>query len=298
MRKLHKGFTLFEILLAMLLMAIIAVSILPGITKNAEQQLFVTQLKKVQNDLKQAMLIISAKNRNSLANVFNNPVYHESNPMWPTGSHSQLFPTKNNQERNLRFAYAIRSALDAHCVYYANAGTFGEKETGNKTTNPKEQAEIFANRNPHFMTGKDKNNQLYSGDKDSHTNNWPQPDNFAALNLKTGATVRPIITDTNCRGDIVCGALEVDLNGAKRPNVVGKDIHFFWIVNNDDGIVPWGENDIYDIASNVQKVSKDNLSTEINAAPTCTLNGKKFNNIQSTLGCTYNILRDSKITYY
>ena len=67
MKKIHQGFTLIEILLAMLLMGIIAVSVLPGVTKNAEQQLFITQLKKVQNDLQQAMLILSAKNTATLS---------------------------------------------------------------------------------------------------------------------------------------------------------------------------------------------------------------------------------------
>ena len=273
MKKSYRAFTLFEILLSMLLMAIIAVSILPGITKNAEQQLFVTQLKKVQNDLKQAMLIISARNKNDIRRVFNNPAYGANNPLFPPAGNRQ----PGNALNNYTFALAIRSALDAHSVYFAG----DDRTTGNQITSPSEQAQLFANRNPHYM---DLNKTVLYNEQNGQIANFTPPANFAALNLKNGATVRVVIRDNNDRNcntpeggvNNVCGYLEVDLNGVKRPNVVGKDIHNFWIVNNDDGIVPWGEND------NQQ----------------CQLNNGTFVNITNTLGCTYQVLSNGKITYY
>ena len=131
-----------------------------------------------------------------------------------------------------------------------------------------------------------------------------QPLYFAAINLKTGATVRPIIirdaSDNICISDnCVIGALEVDLNGTKRPNVVGKDIHFFWIVNTDDGIVPWGENATYDaFVSNILSGYSILHDPSINNSQ-CNPSGVgKFNSVDDSLGCTYNVLRDGKITYY
>ena len=119
--------------------------------------------------------------------------------------------------------------------------------------------------------------------------NYPHPKNFAAMNLKNGATVRPVMNfDTanlntpicnQKQEDIsnICGYLEVDLNGTKNPNVVGKDIHRFWVVNTDDGIVPWGQDD----------------------GKKCELNNKgKFANKEASDGCTYRALLDGKMNYY
>ena len=49
-----KAFTLAELLITMLIFGILAVMIVPNVTQNAEKELFVTQLKKVQNDIQQA----------------------------------------------------------------------------------------------------------------------------------------------------------------------------------------------------------------------------------------------------
>ena len=138
LRKSYKAFTLFEILLAMLLMAIIAVAVLPAITKNAEQQLFVTQLKLVQNDLKQTMLILTAKNRGRLSNVFGNGAYHSGNPLYPNDSEGA--PSPKPAYQNLEFAFAIRSVLDASCVYFQGA----KKNTGTDKTRPVKQAQLFS----------------------------------------------------------------------------------------------------------------------------------------------------------
>lgn len=295
LRKSYKAFTLFEILLAMLLMAIIAVAVLPGITKNAEQQLFVTQLKLVQNDLKQTMLILTAKNRGRLSNVIGNSTYNTSNPLFPQQGGKDGYPQNQSAMDNLTFAYAIRSVLDTNCVYFQGA----KKDPGTDKTSPAKQAQLFAERNPHFITGKNDAQLLYgNGSKDV------QPANFAALNLKTGATVRPIIirdaSNRICISDsCVIGALEVDLNGTKRPNVVGKDIHFFWIVNTDDGIVPWGENATYDAFVNRILNGYSILHDSSINNSQCNPSGVgKFNSVDDSLGCTYNVLRDGKITYY
>ncbi len=295
MKRLNKGFTLVEILLAMLLMGIIAVSVLPGITKNAEQQLFMTQLKKVQNELQQATLILLAKNRNDLSRVFTNADYQK-------GLTGTVFENDDMDDRrnNFIFAHAIKSALQAHCVYYQD----DERDTNNNSTSPVKQAQLFANRNPHFMNidGINGNNakqqlQLYS--QNINNNTWAHPANFVAMNLKDGATVRPVITNVGCTNGNVCGALEVDLNGTKNPNIVGRDIHFFWIVNSDDGIVPFGENTTYD--NSINNIANNNGYLNfngINITPCTKENSGKLSNFGAALGCTAKALQDGKIKYY
>ena len=52
-----KAFTLVELLLAMSLIAIISVMLIPNVAQNGEKELLATQIKKVNGDLQQAVLL-------------------------------------------------------------------------------------------------------------------------------------------------------------------------------------------------------------------------------------------------
>ncbi|MFH0701989.1 MAG: type II secretion system protein [bacterium] len=64
--------------------------------------------------------------------------------------------------------------------------------------------------------------------------------------LNNGVLLRFWLGNSNCTsttysGSIqVCGNIDIDVNGFKGPNVVGKDIFLIWIIEN--GIKPWGIN--------------------------------------------------------
>jgi len=79
---------------------------------------------------------------------------------------------------------------------------------------------------------------------DNSTVNWWAVDSSVILN--DGSIVDFYLQDTNCKytgwgGTNDCGYFSVDVNGAKKPNQIGKDIYFFYIQEN--GIKPFG---VYD----------------------------------------------------
>ena len=80
----------------------------------------------------------------------------------------------------------------------------------------------------------------------------------------------------------ICGYLEIDVNASKAPNVVGKDIHYFWIVDKD-GLVPFGEIDNFTCG-----VVADSKFTR----------PEKSTDIKANLGCTYRLMSRGKIDYY
>ena len=225
MKNIRRAFTLAELLIAMLVFAILAVLLVPNVTNNAERELFSTQLKKVQNDIQQAVLFVKSENQGSLQ-------YFCSGG----GDASECFLENcimKKLERNVKFTNADMGGSNA-CN--------GANKTDKK--NAQGQACVYSERNPLYMN--------------KQPNNIPLPDanNFNVVYLKNGATVN-VFFNPACNGQGVwgtnfitdapfqqriCGYMEVDINAGKVPNVVGKDIHYFWI-DRQDGIVPFGEND-------------------------------------------------------
>ena len=61
-----KAFTLIELLIAMLMVAILSVMLIPNIVKTGEKETFAAQLPKVQNDIQQALLLMMSQNSGSL----------------------------------------------------------------------------------------------------------------------------------------------------------------------------------------------------------------------------------------
>ena len=66
LNKIKRAFTLAELLVAMLMFALIASMLIPNIAQNAEKNLFFTQIKKVQNDVQQALLVMMSENQGTL----------------------------------------------------------------------------------------------------------------------------------------------------------------------------------------------------------------------------------------
>lgn len=58
-------------------------------------------------------------------------------------------------------------------------------------------------------------------------------DYFAASCNSSGTNVSATTSFPN-----VCSDIMVDINGSKKPNVVGKDIFYFWVLS--DSLIPWG----------------------------------------------------------
>ncbi|MCR4880579.1 MAG: type II secretion system GspH family protein [bacterium] len=272
MNNKNKAFTLAELLIAMLLFALLAVILVPNVTNNAEKELFSTQIKKIQNDVQQALLVMLTQNQGSLR-------------MMCAGEGSSKC-----------FIKEISEKLEKNVVYSNSdvTGCAGQDLTNKK--NERAQACLFKERKPQFMN-KQNANFIVNGKNTT----------FYAVNLKNGASVAAVF-DPNCNKgtsssganitdwDIsvvvdtvgikpanICGYMEIDVNAGKVPNVVGKDIHYFWIVDQD-GIMPFGE---------VDKFTCGEVENgKIKKMP------KEVANENQQLGCTYRILQRNNIDYY
>ncbi len=274
-----KAFTLAELLVAMFVFAFIAVLLIPNVTQNAEKSLFTTQLKKVQNDIQQALLVMMSQNQGTLQALCSG-----DNP-------STCFRNELAKKLEYRVTYGGTDELKDSC---------GDNDKS-EWSNDCKQKEAYEARDPVLM---DKTTQA--------SYNVNNADSYTSVNLKNGATVS-VVFDPNCkevegRTDNnttkansyelnasltatvttapakLCGYMEVDTNAAKEPNMVGKDIHYFWIIDKD-GIVPFGEIDTFTCGNDVpggnyQTPKQVGISAE------------------NTLGCTYRLIQEGRIDYY
>ena len=255
-----KAFTLVELLIAMSLIAIISVMLIPNIAQSGEKELLATQIKKVNGDLQQAVLLVMAQNQGTL-----------------TG-----FCSGNNG--NACFIKELSRYLEYKAVFDSTdlPDVNGNPPNNNDENQPKQTVAYdgFCNRELIYISGKEVTTPFNSQDCTDG--------NFNAVHLKNGATVSARF-DANCNGitndnkDILtgfntdnsynlCGYIEVDVNSEKGPNTIGKDVHFFWIIDKD-GLLPIGEVD----------AAICNNCTDANA---------------ECMGCTARVLRMGRIDYY
>lgn len=258
-----KAFTLAELLVAMLMFALLAVVLIPNVAINAEKELFSVQLKKVQNDIQQAMLIMMSQNQGTLS-------------LLCSGADSSKC-----------FVGEIEEKLEKAVMY--SHSDYTNCNVADKSDKKSEQGQACAymERQPMYMN------------KGEVTLDVIDKTKFQAINLKNGATAS-VIFDPACAGASVdtvlyseveadfkpriCGYMEVDVNAAKVPNTVGKDIHYFWIVDQD-GIVPFGEIDNFTCGTY-------RTSGGIETKP------QNETNLVTQLGCTYRVLQKKKADFY
>ena len=266
-----KAFTLAELLITMLIFGILAVILVPNVTQNAEKQLFVTQLKKVQNDVQQALLVMMAQNQGSLT----------------------LFCSGNDPSSCFRGQISKKLENNVKFDYSDTSGNVCKTQTSaDDKKSATAQACAFIARKPIYLNKKPVSLKI----------NATSGNIFNAVYLKNGATVSVIfnrdcdgtgiddwtlsnvVTDADIRKRI-CGYMEIDINAGKIPNTVGKDIHYFWIID-EDGIIPFGEIDTFTCGTvNNGKITAF-PSKETGAVTT------------NQLGCTARMLQRNRIDYY
>ncbi len=243
-KNIKRAFTLAELLIAMLIFAMLAVMLVPNVTNNAEKELFATQLRKVQNDIQQAMLFIKSQNQGSLQ-------YFCSGAGNSISDTSKCFIGLRNVTAESKNGIAKKLEYNAIFDHGDTDNDVCNGSTINRADKKNVQAQACAHseRKPAYLNKTDCGLSIHD------TNS------FYAVNLKNGATVsvvfdpacsyaKVIQNDNVLNGAItkseiqekICGYMEVDLNGGKVPNTVGKDIHYFWI-DKQDGIIPFGEID-------------------------------------------------------
>ncbi|MDD3594388.1 MAG: type II secretion system protein [Candidatus Gastranaerophilales bacterium] len=263
MEKKFSAFTLMEILTAMVIFVLVGTFVIPSIMKSSEKSLFSTQLKKVNNDIQQAMLVILAKNHSDYTTVC-------------SADAAGAASNKCFRDELVKYLEPIVTYDNENDVVGANAEKY-EDYYGSEYFNKRE----FLNK-----TGFDYEADIVGISQDT----------MAAAVLKNGASVN-VVYNHLCNADMsdylasannslpVCGIIEVDLNAQKGPNTIGKDIHYFWIVNKE-GIIPFGEVDGLDCGV-------INNEGEYTTLPT-----KRGLDKVNLFGCTYRVFEDGKITYF
>jgi len=247
-----KAFTLVELLIAMSLIAIVSVMLIPNVAQSGEKELLATQIKKVNGDLQQAVLLMMSQNLGTL-----------------TG-----FCSGDNA--NKCFIKELSRYLE-HKVIFDETST----DLDLKGSPGKARAD-FCQRDVVYISGNNRQVAQVNTPFASHNCDL----GIDAVHLKNGAMVSarfdPLCNTTGWdidenfntnRADYnLCGYIEVDVNAEKGPNTIGKDIHFFWIIDKD-GLLPVGEVDNTTCAN----------CTGANA---------------ECMGCTARVLRMGKIDYY
>ena len=283
LNKIKKAFTLAELLVAMMIFGVIASLLIPNVAQNAEKNLFITQLKKVQNDVQQAFLVMISENQGSLQ------------AFCAGGQDSSCFINEISRrlETKVTFGETLTNEENDTCV-----------EDNKDEKNACIQQEAYLDRSPILL---DKRTSASFIINSSNANNP-----YKVANLTNGASVSAffnhvcdkttysfkgsaggsntsvnlINVDENTR---VCGYMEIDINASKAPNMVGKDIHYFWIVDRD-GLVPFGE---------IDDTSCGNDKTLSIGADLSDYNKPdKDSTVAQQLGCTFKLIQDNKILYY
>lgn len=115
--------------------------------------------------------------------------------------------------------------------------------------------------------------------------------NYYKAQLADGASIAIKLTSNDCSNDASvankdpllhnCGDLLIDVNGAKGPNQVGRDLFIFFITSS--GIYPKG---FYD----------DNVFADVNGNPVCDPDSA-FSSYQWGFGCTGKVLKEGAMNY-
>lgn len=184
---LKKGFTLAEILIALMIIGIIAMLVVPGMISSTTETEYNSGIKKAYANLSQAIKMIQVNN-SGVVNV---------------GTDDS--PLLRNDFCNVMSCAKIGTAQD-----------------------------ILGPTDYKFYKGE------FWG--------WPSTDaTCAAAELNNGNLVC-FYNYNNCTGNgyfpNACGDVEIDINGKKGPNMIGKDLFDFWIMRQGENkgyiIVPVG----------------------------------------------------------
>ena len=201
MNKKH-GFTLAEILITLTVIGVVAALTIPTLLQNTNQAEFKTALKRDFSDLSQATLQIQNDNGGSLVNAFRN------------GAGGNL------DSENLKNAFKGKLSYLKDC-----SGISGHGGTGNGAST--EGCWHTAN-NWKRLNGTLLGNYVLPG-----------------LILSNGTLISMAIESSTCQysfgftsGIYRCGIIDIDVNGFKPPNTIGKDIFTFSLIESE--LIPNG----------------------------------------------------------
>ena len=196
----RKAFTLAEILITLTVIGVIAALTIPTLLQNTNQAEFKVALKRDFADLQQATLSIKNDAGGSLVNAFRNG----------TGDAKDSENLKNAYREKLSYIKDCSGTADNGGITNGGASTLGCWHTSN--------------------------NWKYLNGSTIPGSNTP------GLILSNGTLAYFGMYKSDCSrpdGDYtVCGYIDFDVNGFKKPNTVGKDI--FELALTDSGLIPTG----------------------------------------------------------
>ena len=208
MMKNKKGFTLSETLIAIAILGIIAAISVPVLINTTNKHNYVNGLKRAYLIMKTATAALMADNSGTMIAVATD-----------TNTLMNKYCTKLN------------------CIKKCNAST----DIGACFHDYLSAFHLAMNNNNDVMALLLFENAAYAGGA-TGPNLWENTDSYAKAILSNGmlvtfnATAFPACTAGLTNN--LCGAILIDINGFKLPNMAGRDIFQFWIIKNN--IVPVG----------------------------------------------------------
>ena len=197
-----RGFTISEILIAFVILAVIACMIVPGMYNDSRDAEYHSALKSTMSDLTSATALLSATKGKIKVGNGEDPA---SDSAFRDDFCTVLDCVKQDTQKNVFKSVVYK--------YYEGAGW----DTYNSTDNV---SAILSNG--------------------------------TFLDFESYATCTNGGTKING-----CGTISVDINGGKKPNMLGKDMYRFYVARNDKeySVIPWGTDmETYAPAYNTCKV--------------------------------------------
>lgn len=206
MRNSHKGFTLAEVLITLGIIGVVAAMTIPTLVNNYQKQHYVVQLKKNYSMLSQAFTVFAA-DRNCIGDI------QCALGEFGASSLATKFLANDAFARNyLKTAKIVHNNGVGLAFNSDFFGSFYDSwyKAGTDT------AELDPNGGGTYQIA------LIDGTS-------------MKLNLSCLAGTNPPYN--------ICGSIELDVNGAKPPNLVGRDYFGFYIMKNTQ-VVPVGKKDL------------------------------------------------------
>jgi prepilin-type N-terminal cleavage/methylation domain-containing protein len=196
--KKHRAFTLAEILITLLIIGVISSIVIPGIIQDTQQVELKTAWKKAYSDFSQSFTRVKMDNAGTLKGLFGGDNPEAHNTILNT------FAGYMNFTKMCYSGYIVSSPNTTDKCWHSTSGSLAAK----------------------FMDG-----SIFDG----YGNDYGHATSGI---LSNGSLIVFYGSSLECNFSGYCTSVMIDINGFKKPNVVGKDI--FRISMLETKVIPWG----------------------------------------------------------
>lgn len=210
---MKKGFTLVEVVLTLSIIGVIAATTIPTMIHQTNKKATIEQLKKSAATLNQA--------------VYNSTITNGEVNTWSWQTDDGIFNIMQaiiTPRLNVGYMCSGSVGPNSHCSYRVKTLTGGEEDIDKMF---QAKTRVLLNDGS-LVAFTDANSFLNPGEEDKDDSDVDKPTN----------------SDCNWGGNpkTLCGVFMVDVNGNKKPNMVGKDVFYFGVYLSG-AVLPYGANE-------------------------------------------------------